>query len=850
MDPRSIDPTEVWVHHVVRGTSGQPTAKLLGRVYFVRSDIILGEDGVNGRQGWQAAQTTAVLDEDGSFTLELPNAAGDDGVLHRRRFAFFTDPDYEPGEEWLEFYREPNDVVFVGTPTDGEKTKSKVVITGKDLNIVLAGALTSEVDVWDGHAPADVLRHYTRLPVLAHGDDTLESMTAGGEWANFPVVSLSSMSADCWTAEARLRWTSARPSGPGIGMLALNVGSLSLQVDMYEGVVALYNEGLTGGPISGKRQGLVVPGTVDLRVVARYDHIFAFVAGELVAELRRAGSWPAVTSTAAYVRGGTASLSGMQVDTLVEFAGRGPAAVIDRQLPGIPSAEGLRAQYWNAAPVYAQHPAEVDRLARLWPLTGDEPAVDHVEPLVNFTGATAPNMPGAYVARWSGAIYLDLASTDRGVKLEATSGQVRAYIGRTLRNDPILSTWSGGSTLSNSSLRSWLGTSEAGWYPIVIEVTAETPALGVVLEDRTIGGAYGVVPTSRLSPFGCYSDVVRYGTHRQVLGDIAQTFGYQWRTEYRSLESGEFPGQLTFQRLIGRQTNQRIREDDMGTEAQVQVAATDVVDGLIADAAGLADPKGSGQLSAQVVDHTRDHLALRQGYESLAEISEAPLLQQRMDSLLALRSSPNEQVGVRPSGQRDLVDTFPLTGTLAKLDWHPGDGVILDLDAIDIKDLSPRQLTTVSWPLRPDGIGAPTVGFRQRPRTVRAAMQRLSRAIYAPRRNYQGSIAILSGSHGGANSAGETLGGNSDAYSRASLPGNMESVVKVVAAVQYVAGAGWRLEVVGVDLGAQGAVASPGRYDVTDAAKAGGLGLPYTWARLISGTSGYYQLALEIWITV
>jgi hypothetical protein len=855
-DLRSVDPSEVWVRHVVRGTEGDPTAQPLGRVYFVRADAT-AQDGMNGRSGWQAAQTTALLEEDGTFQIELANVAGDDGVLHRERFAYFTDPYYEPGEEWLEFYRDPNDLLFVGTPTDGEKTKSKVILSGKDLNVVLAGSLSSDVDAWDAHAPADVLRHYTRLPVIAYGANLAVPLSGeSSAWGTPYTQALTNVSTDCWSVEARLRWTAPRPVPSGSkGKLGLNIAGMFFQVDVYEGEAAFIDGfGLTGPyGVTGRRTGLIVPGPVDLRIVARYDHLFAFCAGELVAEWRRPDPWRAVPSVTVEAYGGTAMLDGLKVDTLAPFAGRGASAVIDRVLPGIPPATGLRSQFWNAAGVYAQNAGVSERAGRLW--ANEDPAVDRVDPTVNFAGSSTatPNIAGAYAARWSGAIYLDLAASDRdlilGTLTEPPSGHIRAYIGRTLRDEPAIDAWWGAGTTVKTGLRSWLG-SVSGWYPIVIEQTFGSPTLGMILQDRASGGTYGVVPQSRLSPIGVYSDLVRYTNHRQVIGDVAQAFGYQWRVEHRSLESDEFPGQLTFQPLLGRLSNKRITEDDMGTEAQVQVAATDVVDGLVADAAGIADPRGSGQLTAQVVDYTRDHLALRQGYESLADISEAPLLQQRMDSLLALRSSPNEQVGVRPSGQRDVVDTFPLSGSLAKLDWEPGDGVILDLEAIGVKDLSPRQLMSVSWPLRPNGVGAPTVGFRQRPRSVKAAMQRLSRAIYAPRQNYQGSVAIVTGTTGGADSAGFTVPGAADAYSRAPLPSNLNDVVKVVVVVQGVTGTGWRLEITGVDVGTPaGLVDTTGRYDITDSATALGIA-PIIYARLRNGASGSYFLMLEVWVKV
>jgi hypothetical protein len=854
-DPRSIDPTQVWVRHVIRGTEGQPTATALGRVFFVRADVVKGADGLAGREGWQAAQTTTVLEEDGSFQIELPNIAGSDGILHRERFKVFTDPAYQPGEEFLEFYRDPNDILFVGTPTDGEKTKSKVILTGKDLTVLLAGSLSSDVDVWDAAAPADVLHHYSRLPVLAHGDTTTYSHTTTTEGLEVFASAIASITVDpaCWEAEARLTWESARPAEGGRGQIwmAVNVGGepnegAVLEVDVYEGTASILGESLAG--VTGKLQGLVVPGPVALRLVARYDHLFAFVNGELIAEWRRQ-TMVAPELLTVWLRQGTATLRATQVTTLSDFANKG---TIQRRLPGIPPATGLRAQYWNAAGIYAQHTEAADQIGRFWPLTGEEANVDRVEPTIDFiAGMKAPNMPGAYVARFSGAIYLDLATSNRRLKMGIGVGTARVYVGRTLRDEPILTTWTGGTTTSNTDLRGWLGESEAGWYPIVIEVTSPLNSLIFQLEDGVTGGSLAIVPQSCLSPIGIYSDIVRYTSHRQVIGDVAQSFGYQWRVVPRTLESGQFPGQLEARSLLGRQTNQTIREDDMGTEAQVQVAATDVVDGLTADAAGIANPKGSGQLSAQVVDYTRDHLSLRQGYESLADITEAPLLQTRLDSLLALRESPNEQVGVRPSGQRDLVDTFPLTGELAKLDWQPGDGVILELDAIDVKDQSPRQLTSVTWPLRPDGIGAPTVGFRSRPRSVRAAMLRLSRAIYAPRQNYQGSVAVVTGTVGGITWNNEFTVGGHDNYSRVPLPANLKRIVRAVAVVLALEGTGWRLEVTGVDLGSPvGLVPTVGRYDVTDVLAAQTPVSPYAFVRLIGGTSGYYTLTLELSVIV
>jgi hypothetical protein len=854
-DPRAIDPTECWVRHVVRGAEGETSAITVARAIFVREDLVSGVDGLNGRQGWQQGSTTAVLGDDGEFQLVFANVAGDDGVLHRRRFQILTNPDYEPGEEWLEFYVDPNDLLYVGTPTDYVKTPSTITIKGADLPTVLQGSISSDVDVWDAAAPADVFEHYSRLAVLAFGDDLEEVQTGGvGSWSGGYKQLLSGVEPDCWICEARLRWVSARPAASGTSKVRVDIAGLSLIVDMREGETIL--EGAPERPVTGKNQGLLMPGGVDLRIVVRYDHVYAFVAGELIAEFRRPPAWPGVPSVTVYAYGGSVAIDGLHIETLAPFAARGLSAVIERQLPGSPPPTGLRGQYWNAAPEYAQNATREGRLARLWTVLAEEAACDRVDPTVNFPSGTAlyaPNVPGAYATRWSGAIFLDLTTTDRNIRLKGLVGNVRVYIGKTLRGQELVSSWfeASAATLTSASLREWLA-EEAGWYPIVIEQAHEAAAAGMILEDRAGTGAYAVVPQSRLSPIGCYSETVRLTDHRKVLGEVAQAFGYQWRVEYRGMESGEFPGALSFKSLIGLQTNVVIDDQVVGSAAQVSGSAGDVVDGILADAAGLANPTGSGQLTAQAVDYSRadGHMALRQVYESLSEISEEPMLKTRVDSLLELRSSPNEQVGVRPRGQRDLVDTLPLTGAHARLDWQPGDAPILELDSVDVKDESPRQMTSVTRAWVPDGLGALTVGFRQRPRSPRAALKHLSAVIYGPRRNYQGGIAISTGSLGGLTSGGGAVAGAADGFSRAPLPASLGAVVKVIAVVHFLEGVPWRLEVTGVDLGTDGAVATVGRYDVTRSAKAQALGAPYVYARLIDGASGAYLLTLEVWMTV
>src|SRR5205085_4078053 len=133
----------------------------------------------------------------------------------------------------------------------------------------------------------------------------------------------------------------------------------------------------------------------------------------------------------------------------------------------------------------------------------------------------------------------------------------------------------------------------------------------------------------------------------------------------RTLESGEFPSQVIPRVRQGVDTD-LILANDAATDLAAEGDAADAVDRLLIDAAGIADPKGAAQLTADAVNDVAvaaGHLFLSTAAESLPEVSEANLLGQRADSLLALRSGPNEQVAARPQTlDHALTDTFPLTG--------------------------------------------------------------------------------------------------------------------------------------------------------------------------------------------
>jgi hypothetical protein len=861
LEPRVVDPSRCWVRHVRRTQAGEVAVATIGAASFTPQPL----DALGGRAGWQTASIEAGLNGDGTLTIRFPNAPGEDGVLHRRRFALLTDPAYRVGEEWLELYREPYTVEAVCTPAKWRRDRQVVELTCVDVSVHLATFRGSELDVWDGHAPRDVIEHYTRARTLVAGTEFAGFAPAAGAWGAWTVpaavtvgptgrpritaggawqtmtLPLADVTADCWTVELRAR-VLARTSP---AYLALNLG----------GGVVLQLNGMGDSPSSvdvtaaapgvtaelARALGFDVPRAVNLRVVARYDRLFYFVNGELVAELRRPAPYTAPTNVAPAAFNATVELDAVHVEDLTPYALRG-ADKGDRMLAGSPPPVGLRARYYNAAGIYANNAARDDQHARLFRLDA-EPIVERLDATLTLTG-TAPNLPGAFAARWVGAIYLDLAAGDRRVRLNPVGGYARLYVGRTMRDEPAASSWQGAAgtaPLTSPALRSWLGTSEAGWFPIVVELTQGTNALSLGLQDGPAdGSAYADVPSTRLSPVGVVEEQWRHEAHRTVIDSIVETFGLQWRTEPRALESGEFPGQVIPRRRVGRDTDVVI-DDLAGVDVQSEGDASEAIDSLIADAAGIADPKGSGQLSAELLDldNAAAHLGIATGYESLSEVSEAQMLETRLGSLLALRSSPNEQVGVRPQGQQDLVDSFPLTGQLALMRWRPGDGVRLELDDVDVIDRTPRQMTGVTRTYVPSGITAPTVAFRERPRDARAILKRTLRAVYALGRNYQGTLAILSGGYVPTSLA---AAGNGTVYSYVPLPQDLDRLVGVYVDVGYVSTGQVTLEVNGVNTGV--IVNAPGRYDVTRWAKPEGAAtLRRAYARPIAAS---VALAVEI----
>lgn len=872
-------------------------------------------NGINGEDGWASGQYEVRLGEDGSFTLRLPNGVGGDGVLHRNRFAIITDSavpgafgSYRPGEEWLEFYREPgHKLLFVGTPVSVEITRSTITITGVDGARLLAKARSSEVDFWH-HAPRDVFDYYTRLPVAVLADDfsNANALAPGGQWtlptngngAALGSVVLSGGRAAITSATgivsvgARTTLASANPIVPtafGVGdptrvefevdVSALPVAGNSLFVSLaetngYNPVqrIQLVFNGAGYTFSSTTTPGTFTPnppsGTNVFKVVIEIQQrwTFLFINGQLVHVCTTYTAtpgpplylWFQVFNQTSNGPGTTVYVDKVAVrvrkPALLRGADKG-----DYRLPGAPTPGGLRGAYYDDQDLRANI---VPYNYFLSPIR--EPYAYRLDPQINFNSNTwmvAQPSGGEYFSvRWTGSIYLSFGQYGRKLRITGLDDACRMWVGKTDFNDRVISWWQDGGavTQDTTNLKTHLTQNgvapQDGWYPIVIEYAQRTAGAGITLQEGAVDSsgtnvpAWATVVPGNLSPYGCFEDQIRYTGHREAIDQVCKAFGLQWTCEPRSLESGEFPGQMIPRIRAGRDTEyvvDQLEGDSM--EEVVQINADDTVDSMLADAAGIAaNTSGdqSGQLTAEMFDGTNmmAHLLVHSDYESLSEISEETLLKQRLASMLALRLSAWQQVSVRPArGDRQLLDTWPLTGAAALFDWAPGDGVRLQLPLLSMVDRTPRQITGVAREFTPLGRRTPIVSFRQRPRGLRELIERMQREARSPQRNYQGQLVAVTSN---VATSSPNLGSVTDTYARVGWPNGSGRIVRAWLVVHTRAGGTvYTIEINGVAQTGQ-TIDKPGRYDITNliARESGG---QRVYVKLVGGT-GTCEWSVEL----
>jgi hypothetical protein len=99
-------------------------------------------------------------------------------------------------------------------------------------------------------------------------------------------------------------------------------------------------------------------------------------------------------------------------------------------------------------------------------------------------------------ARWTGSVYLDIENKDYRFRITG-SDRVRLWIGKTRHGEQIVDDWTAaGATIDTVRTSGWLKTdlafhvnvdADSGWYPIVVEFSADAGTNGIVVEYQQSG---------------------------------------------------------------------------------------------------------------------------------------------------------------------------------------------------------------------------------------------------------------------------------------------------------------------------------------------------------------------------
>lgn len=898
-DEPTLQPEGIVIRHIKPRTD--PALSEPGEVRVLDTWLVPQPlEGINGPGGWQSGGYELRLYEEGTFQLTLPNRTGADGVLHIDRLLCLNKTSYQTGDEWFEVYEHAGagaptgQPLAVCTPTKPfTVTTSTIQLEGVDGLALARASRETSVGFWR-HAPRDVFEHYCCARTAAIAEDfeaitsfadiaarftrTTAGSAGGGRVDVAPGGGAIRLSYDSNVSNIySARLTSVATVGVGYELGAedwrfeteIDVLSLDTSATSVFGFLTTITNPANGefatavcGFDALTERGGALPSAWRVRSAGLEQYIKESRRSGIIAlAIEQRGRWTHffVDGTRVAVLPTTVGVTQRPAQVFTRVSGPNARVDVrsmllrrnrpfllrgsdkgDLRLPGRSAPGGLFGEYFDnielsARPGYLDLCFAPDRV----------PYASRVDGTINFATtnppAWQPSGPAGgnhFSVRWTGAIYLDLASSDRQMQFNfgaAGGDRGRLWLGRTMFGQQIFDYTNGSGVYSIASLRTHLGTSRSGWYPVVMEVTHLTTGQGVTLTDGAAGGSLSVIPSSRLSPQGTYNADVRHDNYFAQLEAQRDGFGYQYYCAPRRLESGEFPGQVIPRVREGRDTALILNHLE-GVEVKRDVDAEGAIDTLLIDAQGVA--VDGAQLTYEEVNYSGlrngGHLAVHTDYISLSDISSKQLLQQRGSTEMTLRSSPAEEISARPVRGKRFVDSFPLTGNLAEFGWRPGDGLRVQLEKIRVKDLTPRQLLGASWAIRPAGRSTPSVSFRARPRSLKAQLRDALRTTLNADRNPQGSVSVITGALGSTQSVVAT-----DGYSRVSLPRNIDDIVQAQLVVHTFGGTGSTnrtIEVNGANTGIS--VTASGTYDVTQfVARPGTFGQLY--ARLIGGDKSY-----------
>lgn len=766
MPPQLIDARSYRVRHIhptaTRASEGS-TSTVLGKSYgFTELDLEHQPVGAGLVEGTYSTR----LGDSGEFSLTFPNVAGTKG-LWREMFSA------DLCNEFVEIYRD--DVLeFVGNIQRIEIDRGVVTVSGPDAWALLRRAY--ERDQFWTAAPRDVIDHYTQVPVPVVTDE-FASLADWSTAAGTPTVENGYAKLDngdgIFQAFSTLGdyWdVTAYALGTGDGTFQVWIGNTAgsdIQA-MIQAVSTIAADGKLAGSLSTDSDGgdtnadaYTSPPSnpFTLQMSRRGRWVSGYINGTLCG-FRIADS-EAHTQINLAALGNTFLVYSVRVTQLTEFLSTGDDPLTERGdyvLPGDQPTGGLRGRYFNNSDLQGLSSTHRNNRAMS---PNRESYSERLDPSMNSaSGLTIPVQPGNsgdyFAIRWFGSVYLrgDLGN----YTFETTSvvDGIRVWVAKTNWGDQIIDDWT---TASGTNTATWTASnygSEAGWYPIIVELFVDTSAPVFRLQFTPPGTTYTdpggtsitastkrTIPSTSLSPLGCYDNRVQGQAHFDLVQGVAQQFGYQITAVPKQLESGEFPCRLVPLLRVGSDTDVVLEvEDDDRNEPLFAPGVT--FDGseqtttLIGTGAGLPDGSGS-QVTSEVTDTDALSSSLfdLQTWVDSADVAFPDLLAARLNAELALRATTWEEVRGTPQAQETLADTWPLTSTLSAMRWRPGDGMRIRVPGIGVEDTEPRQLLQVTRSFQADGRTGTQVAFRQRPRSAAKSIRGRVQAALQAQRSYQ-----------------------------------------------------------------------------------------------------------------
>jgi hypothetical protein len=299
---------------------------------------------------------------------------------------------------------------------------------------------------------------------------------------------------------------------------------------------------------------------------------------------------------------------------------------------------------------------------------------------------------------------------------------------------------------TSPDLRTALGDTD-GWYPLVFEYIYHSQDSGLSTTVGFTDSSGDVCSSTSLAPYGCFTQQVTpqdsyFDTLQSTIGE---SFAYQWKSVPMALESGYFPGAVIPQARVGRDTDYILDGTNAANPQETSTAEDNAMTDL-ASAQGLGG-SNTGSLTAEAFDFDilKAHSYVLSESESLPATTEMSLLVLQLETLLEFRSEAWQQITSDASAPRSMQDTWPLSQQLAEFDWQPGDGLRVQMPEIFIKDITPRQLMSLTRIWYRDGIGQTSVSFRDRQRNFEFAMRRFIRQFTSDRRQFQGQLVERTG---------------------------------------------------------------------------------------------------------